>query len=601
MTIKNNLFLKLKNFLSGNLSIIFCYLLLALFFTFPLILNLKNSLPAGNEDPLYVNWYFWFFKFNLIDLHLNPFLQSDLIFYPVGFNISTGYDFLLITIISLPLQLIFKNLFVIYNIIIIINFIFSSYAAYHLIKYLTNDRKISFIAGIIFGFSPYMLARGLVHINLLTTGMIPLFILLFLKLLKDPSFKNSFLLALSFLLVCLSCWQYGLFTLLFVFFSLILLYFISKKIILNKQYLKNFVRFLILSAFFVLPFAFPMILGRANDKMSFPSTGDAVAFSADIFSYLTPSPSHTLYGKFINNNFFLSVNSGYPESTNYLGLLEIIFIIYFFFLIVKKNKLKKIIIENIYWIITAFIFFILSLGPLLKIGGYVFQFILPYYFIFYLPFFDFAKEPSRLGIFVMLFITIILSIFLKEYLDQKKTQKNIILLFIALIIIAERITLPYQIKKIEIPVFYNQIAKEKNDYAILDLPANIKWSQQPLYNFYQTIHSKKIIMGTIGYTSFSPNIYSWIRQNNFTNESNCHYSNKKEKLADTIYEKDQIMRIFKNAKIKYVIIHKNIISNLENYGFDCQKVKNNTDKLFKNDTPIFEDELIRVYNITEIL
>ncbi len=600
---QNNLFIKLKFFLSGNLSIIFGYLLLTLFFTFPLILNFNNSLPAGNEDPLFSVWYFWFFKHTLIDLQLNPFSQSNLMFYPAGFTVSTGYDNLFAVIISLPLQIIFKNLFIVYNIIIIFNFVFSSYTAYLLTKYLTNYKKISFIAGIIFAFSPYMLARGLVHINLLTTGAIPLFILFFLKLSKNPSFKNSALLAFSFLLVSLSSWQYGLFALIFLFFSLFFLYFTSRKIIASKQYLTNFAVFLILSALLTLPFASPMILSQTNNKMSSPEVGDAIQYSADVLSYITPSPFNTLFGEFINNDLFYSFSGNYEESTAYLGIFEIVFIIYF--LIIFGKKFNKIVIENIYWIILSLLFFILSLGPLLKIGGHVFQLILPYYFLFnYAPFFNFIKEPVRMSIFVMLFIAIIFSVFLKACLSQKKSRVNMILLLIILIITAERATLPYKIKKIEIPSFYNKISEEKNDYAILDLPTNTQWLQQSTYNFYQATHKKKIIVGAIGYTSFSSGIYSWIEQNNFVKESRCYYQKEMENLnineTKTEHDKEKLLQNFKNIKIKYIVIHKNVISNFENFGFNCQKIKNNIDIFFKNDEPVFEDELIKVYAINEI-
>lgn len=604
MTMKNNLFLKLKEFFSSKIGIIFIYFLLTLFFTFPLMLNFRDSIPGEAQDSIGTMWFLWFFKHSLFDLQINPFAQNDLLFYPAGFTISTGYDALFATIISLPLQLITKNLIIVYNIIVVFNFVFSSYTAYLLIKYLTNDKKISFIAGIIFAFSPYMIARSLGHINLLTTGAIPLFILFFLKSLKEPSFKNSLLLALSFLLVSLSSWQYGLFIMLFVFFSLTFLYFTSRKIIINKPYLTSFASFLILSAFLVLPFAFPMISNSVNDKMFLPTNGDAIMYSADVLSYITPPPTNTFFGNFINKDTFNSFSGNYIESPAYLGLFEIIFIIYFF-LIIKKNKFEKVVIENIYWIVMAFIFFILSLGPLLKIGGHISDFILPYWFLFdYVPFFNFAKEPVRLSIFVMLFIVIIFSVFLKTYLSQNK-RKNIILFLIVLIIIAEKMTLPYQTKKIETPVFYNKIAEEKNDYAILDLPANIRWFQQPMYNYYQMTHKKKIIVGAVGYTSFSSDIYSWIEQNNFVKESICYYGayEKNPNIAETEtkFNKNKLLQDFKDIKIKYVVVHKDVFAFFESYEFDCQKVKNNINNLFKDENSVFEDDLIKVYDIAKML
>lgn len=596
---KSALFIKLNNFLSGRLGVVFGYLLLAIFFTFPLILNFTDSLPGGSSDAIGGIWYIWFFKNAIFDLHQSPLAQSDLMFYPAGFNISTGYDTLLVTIISLPLQLIFKNFFVIYNIIIIFNFVFSAYASYLLVKYLTEYKKISFLAGIMFGFSSYMLARSLGHLNLLTTGTIPLFVLLFLKSLKHPSLKNSLFLALSFLLVSLSSWQYGLFSIIFAAASLAFFLFTSKELILNKKYLINFAIFIILSAILVLPFALPMIEGQKNNKIYPPNNLEYVIFSADVIGYLSPTPLNTLFGKFIEKDYFSALSGNATESALFLGLLEFIFVIDF--LTNRKNKYGKTIKENLYWLVLTLIFFILSLGPQLKIIGFWTPISLPFHFLYkYLPFFNFAKEPARMGIFVILFFIVIFSIFLKAHLKQKGKQINAILLLFALIIIAERIELPYQVKKIPLPSFYNEIAKEKNDYTILDLPANTRNSQQASYNFYQAFHKKKIAIGALSYTSFLSDSYSWIDKTDFVRESRCYGPEEKDLYSGktkTDYDKNKTIQEFKDISIKYVIIHKNIIANLESHKFDCQRIKNNVSDMFRGAKPTFEDEIITAYRL----
>lgn len=600
MILKDKHILILKEFLQSNAGIILGYLLLAIFFTFPLILNLTHGLMGMGTDNLGGAWYFWLFKYNLIDLTKSPLSQSDLIFYPAGFNLGTGYDTLLTAFISIPLQLVFKNIILIYNIIILFNFVFSAYVTYHLVKYLINDKRISFIAGIMFGFSPYMLARGLGHINLLTTGAIPLFVLFFLKSLRDPSFKNSLFLAISFLLICLSAWQYGLFILIFIFFSIIFFLFTSKEKILNKKYLASFAIFIILSVFLVLPFAMPMISSKADNKMRAPIGSEYIVFSADVMGYLTPTPSNIIFGKFINKTHFSTFSGNVTEATVFLGLVEIIFIIDF--LLKAKNNCKKVIRENSYWIFSASVFFILSLGPLLKVGGYLTPILFPYYFIYnYLPFFSFAKEPARMGIFVMLFVTIIFSIFLKTHLDKKRSKVGILLIFFALIIIAERAEIPYEIKKVKVPAFYSQISEEKNDYTILDLPSNLLYLEQPVYHFYQATHQKKIITGALGYISFDNDSYSWIKNNDFAKEGGCYTEEVKKiiNLSNTTaeYSKDELIQNLKEVKVKYIIIHKDVIALLEAYGQDCGKLKSNIDKFFKDTRPVFEDDLIIVYRI----
>lgn len=642
-----------KKILNTNWTVLLIYFLLTLFFTFPLILNIKDSIPGNvipyfeknsinGPDSFYFIWNLWFYKYNFIDLGINPFSHSDLVFYPNGFNNSaTGYDNLFNTLLSLPLQIISGNLILTYNILIIFNFIFAAYTTYLLVNYLTGDKKIAILSGLVFGFSSYMLARSLGHLELLTTGAIPLFILFFLKLFKEPKIKNSLFLAIAFLLVSISSWNYALFTLFFIGFAFIFLIIDSKEsrqAILNKRYLARFSIFVIFSFLIIFSIAFPFVRTYLNSQTLVPSINEATSFSADLLSYLTPSPLNTLFGQFIDPRLYTSFSSNYTESTTFLGFIEVAFI---FIYLMDRKKMKK---GGDLWIFLIIIFFILSLGPYLKVAGNIFdKLLLPYYYIFnYFPLFSFVRAPARLSIFIMLFTTIIFALTLKYNLSQKHFSWHyrkifvilILCLFLCLFLIfAERMIVPYPIKKIKIPFFYNKIAEEKGDYAILDLPINIDEGQR-VYNFYQATHQKKIISGLIKYTALVPETYSWIENNEFLRESACS-----AKMGETInisknrqdkLDKENLIKEFKGVNIKYIIIHKDLINKYEQYtdslirefkeanikhvrkdlvenyekylnllskNYNCQKLRDNINDLFGDKQPIFEDELIKVYEI----
>ncbi|MBU4338222.1 hypothetical protein KKB43_01920 [Patescibacteria group bacterium] len=605
-----NILVILKKIFNNRLGIILAYIFLALFFTFPLILNISDSMSTGknsiengytvNSDSIYFIWNFWFFKHNLIDIGTSPFSHSDMIFYPNGFDVSAGgYDNVFNSLLSLPLQFATDNLILIYNILVLFNFVFAAYSAYLLANYLTKDKKISFISGIIFGFSPFMIARSLIHFNLLTAGAIPLFILFYLKLLKEPKIKNSLFLAIAFFLVTISAWQYGLFAIIFVFFSSIFFAIFRKQKIFNKTYLKSFFLFIILSILLLLPVAFPMIK-TAVERKTIPSNfSETLIWSADPFSYITPSPLSNLFGSFIDPKLYNTFSNYMVESTTYLGFLEIAMLIFYL------KRRKEMDQKAKYWLYLFIVFFILSLGPHLKMFGLNFEKLpLPYYFILkYIPFFNFAKESVRLSVFIALFSSIIFAFSLKYIFSSKNynARKNALLVFFALAIIAERMIFPYPIEKIKAPSFYNEISREKENYAILDLPVDSILGFS-FYNYYQTMHKKKIVSGKIMPYAFSESSYSFIKEDDFLSQSTCLVDKNMVKPYNP-QNSGAIIEKFKKNNIKYVIIHKDLINVFDeteiigNRKYDCRPLRKNIEIIFGKNIPIYEDELIKVYSI----
>lgn len=606
----------LKKLFDNSFGILLAYIFLALFFTFPLILNISDSMATGknsveneytiNSDSVYFVWNLWFFKNNLIDLKINPLGASDMIFYPQGFNnAATGYDNLFNSILSLPLQLVSNNLILIYNILVLFNFVFAAYAAYLLANYLVEDKRISFLSGIIFGFSPYMIARSLGHFNLMTSGAIPLFVLYFIKMIKEPKYTNSILAAIGFALIALSSWQYALFTLLFIVLSLIFLAVYQKTIIFTKKFVKRFILFIFLSIILVAPIVLPALKAYLNHEMAPHASDQTLIFSASILSFFTPSPLSTFIGRFIDPDLYKSFSAFVVEGTAYLGFLEIIMIIFYI-----QNR-KKIASAGKYWLFLIATFFILSLGPFLKISlsGLFFNYIpLPFYFIFkYVPFFNLVRESVRLDIFIMLFTAIIFAITLKYIFSQynfNPYKKGMILSVFTILIIAERMILPYPIEKIKTPSFYKEISRDKENYAILDLPVDSSLTFS-FYNLFQIVHGKKIISGKILSNAFSAKTYSFIEKNDFLKNSACIVLAMSEKNIN----REKTIEEFKKNKIKYIIIHKDIIEYIDTHNvaadydnlYNCSILKNNIREFFKDDDPVYEDELIKAYDITKTI
>lgn len=573
-----------------NLFIVFfLYLIIAVILTFPLIFKINNSYGTiYASDSEFQIWSIWKFKYDILELKTNPLIGKDIsVFYPVGYlREATGYDNLINIVPGFFLQFLF-NPITTYNILILFNLSFAAFAVFVLTDYFVKNSKISFISGVIFGFSPFMLIRSLGHLNVLTTGWMVFFIYFFIRMLKEKKAKFSALTAVFYFLTAISFWYYAIFSLFFVVLFMVYIAFEKKlrKKIFNNIFLKNFILFALLSLFFVLLLSLPFIRTIMNNQATTPPLSHSYAFSASIFSYIVPFPVF-LVGKILKIDPSISALSGNPlEFTSFIGFLEAAILLFFITNYPKNNK-KRFLIFFI------FIFFILSLGPYLKPT----MLPLPYKIFTYIPFLNFLRSINRLSVFVQLGVALIFAFSLKEISKKMPLKKiNIILIFCLIIIIFERIIMPFPLKKLSVPDFYKTIANQDDNFTILDLPGGC----HAKYNFLQIIHNKNIVTGRIQDTAFSEKIQKEIFENSFIDFSICanfppEWLNKNEQKPYFSEEPRKqnspklLFDILKKEKITYLVIHKDLIKN-------CPEVEKRLNDYLINEVAYFQDNEIKVF------
>jgi hypothetical protein len=113
----------------------------------------------------------------------------------------------------------------------------------------------------------------------------------------------------------------------------------------------------------------------------------------------------------------------------------------------------------------------------------------------------------------------------------------------------------------EVPAFYKQLALETDDYAILEVPGFAAAN----YMYFQTIHGKKLVNG---YVSRTPD-YVLEFASRVPLISNI-ISRSDTPIMEDITKKDvikqnrtELISILSNYNIKYIIIHKNYLSDSE--------------------------------------
>ncbi len=580
--------------LRANIVVLTAFFILALVFTFPLILHFGDQALGGMDANFFI-WQSWWFKKAIFELHQNPLGRMDYLFYPNGVSLANGYDGLISVAIQLLLTTFFSPV-VSYNLFALISYTFSGFFAFLLIKRLISNRWASFLGGIIFGFSSYMLARGIAgHANLLSAWTIPLFILLYLRMEERGNPKSSVGAGLALTLVAFASWQYFFIILFFLFFRFVYQFFFEwdKKWLTIGNHLLNrsFAIFFLTAVLTTLPFTVPLIAGYLGHGTTRPNFSEYLLGSANLVSFVTPPPTANLGGDIGQFVYKRIPRFNDPEATYFLGFLEIIFLL----IAIKKVVKDRDRTENnlIFWLLSGLFFLILSLGPVLFILDQPVV-PLPYAVIPLLPFLNLIRVPARFSIILFLCSAIVSAAVIKR-LSVGLSQVKQLGFFMAIfaILLTERLSLPFPLLQESHSYFYQKLSREKEAYAVLDLPL---WdiNHNALGNFAQITHQKKLVGGYIYSRALSEESLAFINGNPFLQKASCHNfseGNDNQEIAGKQL-KPILKEVLSQNNIRFILLHKEVL-NLN----ECAGYKTFLEGYFQGEPIYFEDTELRVYKI----
>ncbi len=155
------------------------YSLIALAMAWPLPRHLGTNIPAGGDALLFL-WDLWWFR-RAADGGTSPF-HTDLLYYPHG--TSTVFTTLasLESAIGVPLQWLGLGPVACYNLLLLASAATGAWATWALARRATGSSLAAFVAGIVYGWSPYHQARLVGgHLNLASHQWLPLYILALLE------------------------------------------------------------------------------------------------------------------------------------------------------------------------------------------------------------------------------------------------------------------------------------------------------------------------------------------------------------------------------------------------------------------------------------
>jgi hypothetical protein len=396
---------------------------LAVVLTYPVAFRIDRVGRVNTDDG---RWSIWVVSWVAHALTTNPLEVYDAnIFYPHRYALAFSEANLVAGALGAPVWLVTKNPQTTHNVVFLFTFVLAASGGYYLTRYLSGSRAAAAVAGILFGFCPYIFART-AHIQLMFIGGLPFCLLAFHRLVERQTVARSATLGVLLWATALACAYYGIFAALMVGLGT-LVFAISRSLWRSREYWTAIVLAAFVSISLAIPFFLPYLY--VQDEGGFVRTlDDARQYSVNPGAWLASSAwAH---------RWWLPALGTYNEVL-FPGILTTICAIAGARLLFQRVRDTAVL----YGLIVIFAFWS-AFGPDAGL-----------YRLFYeaLPIFTFLRAPGRMGVMVTLAAVVFASIAIAR-LIERTPRPNLAAAALSLLAIAELWTMPLtQFREVEPP------------------------------------------------------------------------------------------------------------------------------------------------------
>mgnify|MGYP003590181376 FL=1 len=445
--------MKIPGWVKGSLVGIY-FVLLAILFTYPLITMMSTRIIGQPGDNIYYAWVIGWVKKAIFDLQVNP-LNVWFLNYPEGWNLAFTEIAPVQVLIALPFALLANPLFG-YNFSMLSTYVLAGVFMFLWTKSLTGKTGVALIAGTAFATLPFHQAHFLAgHLNIAGIQWFPLYFWGLFEIIKSEPVKQrvkfSLIAGAALGLIGLTSMYYLYMTALVTLVILVINLFFVRKRVFKWQYWSSFLWMGLLTLPLIALALWPFL--ALENQVSMPardiSVARMLAASASPLDYILPSTDHFAVGSWVNQHFNRQM---WIENTLYLGFIPLIFAVIGGIALKKTNK------RLIHLILSAILFaWILSLGLDLFLDGERLQIQMPGFLanLFnrteayiplpglllykYLPFYDRMRSFARFGVFVMLFVQVLMAFGLSFTWENIRSQagRAVLTFLLLLAVVAE--------------------------------------------------------------------------------------------------------------------------------------------------------------------
>lgn len=478
------------------------HVLLGVILTYPLILRISDHTIAADQsgDQYQTIWFFWWMKKSLLALQ-NPY-WTDYLYFPHGTGLayhlspSTNVFAILLSMVtgsSINSPLVF-------NLMTLGSFSLCGISAFLLVRQITTSGIAGFLGSILVAGSPYRM-WNLNHLNLLSLGWGILAFYFFLRLISQPRVRHALFSASFLVILFYASLSDALFTVVFVIvYSLFnwrrVFQHPFRKLLLKQLFIGGAVAVLL-----VLPGLWQIsVTGSAWDQ----KWQDLITYSADALAFVVPPSETTAISGWIGSSRVR--DSGYAPDA-FLGWL-LLAAVSLGIVLGRRSKLVEL-----RWLGVAGVFFLLSLGPSLRIGDSVYlDGLMPYRLIYdSIPYLTLSRTPIRFVVLshlsLVVFVSGLAAFWCAEINKRVRPSESRAILFsvvacsLILIVRIESCPTTIELWHSDIPEVYQDLRSTTSAGSVLELPVRFPGPLHNRYMYWQTVHELKSANGYLTHPS----------------------------------------------------------------------------------------------------
>jgi hypothetical protein len=564
-----------KAWLRRDGIVIALFVLASIVMTYPLAFQLDKQWLALRDTDTYVkiwdNWWLRNHAFSEPSLFF-----TGLQFYPNGLDLTFHSISWTVAFLAWPLAII-TDVITAYNLTILIAIFTTAYAAYLLVMRFVRHRAAAWLAGAVYSFAPYHLAHSGGHPDLTQLAPIPIAVILLFSAVNQTSVLSALGAALMVGLAAFTSLYIMVFALLTI--GPILLFLLLDKGRWRQREVWPVVAvFIIASAVFLTIRLAPILRDTSELAGAIELKYTANANQTDLLSYVLPSRLNPLYAPYTEKiaSQFAYMSYHWPA---YLGVVSVLLLLG---ALMWKERRRIVLV----WFAAGLMFVILSLGPALRLNGNLYEnIVLPARYLDWFPPIRAVGRPDFFVIGVLLPVGVLAAIGFDRLLTGmagRRTLQITLMFAVPALLLADYWSGEFPGIPTSVSPFYEQLADEPDDFAIIQLPMGRNSSKHYLY--LQTIHHKPIVEGLSARTL--PETYEYIQSNplldSWFNDQpvDCDVQNRQQLAAQF----DQLS----DDGFRYVIVHHR-----------DSKIPDQFAGYFVAD-PVYSDNILTAYRLADL-
>ncbi len=478
--------------------VLLLFVVIALAFTYPLVTRLGTHFAGANIDVwlnMWANWWSGKVLRGLISGQSLSFYHTADILYPRGvslyfhsFSHTNTAPWLLLEPLIGPLAA--------YNVTVLLGFVLLGFGVYLLVRDLTGQAGAGVVAGLAATFAPYHVWEC-VHPNIFSTQYIPLalwaLVVTFRRLsaeerMQASPWRRGALMGLFLTLIALSGWHQPIYAV--VILGPYLVMRIGK--LANWRIFKALLIAALVAAVLIGPVVYPLL--REQLRAGYAEPEIDWVFDTDVLAWVTPSFLHPLWGDAVRPLYERFPAPNRPAFVGYTVLA---------LTLLGLRRWWRERREHGWLIISTLLALVLALGTRLYVNGEVVIPNLPWY----RPIIGFIRTPVRLNLMLGQCLAILAGFGVAELLPRATTgdsspkgsllrsPAHVGVLLLSGLILFEFLAWPFPTIQAYVPPFYEQLAQEGGDFAIVEAPLDRQTDK--FYMYWQTIHGKRLVNGHV--------------------------------------------------------------------------------------------------------